>query len=71
MLQKISPRPSLPKRGNSSLLQKGGKEGFSLRCPYNYGLINNRSAGVKQLQKYSYYDNFNFDKDCYDKFDSE
>jgi hypothetical protein len=42
ILPKISPNPSLPKRGNSPPFVKGGKEGFSLRCPYNYGLISKK-----------------------------
>jgi len=40
-------RPSLPS-GPEALLgrrQKGGKEGFSLQCPYNYGLINKSDSG--------------------------
>jgi len=37
-LPKISPIPSLPKRGFLPFV-KGGKEGFSLRDPYNCGLI--------------------------------
>ena len=46
---KISPTPSLPvhdrkritKEGEFLPFVKGGKEGFSLRCLHNYGLINN------------------------------
>jgi hypothetical protein len=41
-IHKISPDPSFPKRGNSSLV-KGGKEGFGVRHLYNDGLINNRT----------------------------
>ena len=43
-------RPSLPS-GPEALLgrrpkrAKGGKEGFSLQCPYNYGLINKSDSG--------------------------
>jgi len=42
---KISPAPSLPKRGIPPFCKaclpagRGGKEGFNLWGPYNYGLI--------------------------------
>jgi hypothetical protein len=36
---KISPNPSFPKRGIPPFCNKGRQEGFSLRRPYNYGLI--------------------------------
>jgi len=45
-LCQIPPNAGLPfaagPRGPLARRVKGGKEGFSLRCPYNYGLINKR-----------------------------
>jgi hypothetical protein len=47
IVPEISPNPSFPKRGITPFckacppVDRGGKEGFSLRCPYNYGLIIN------------------------------
>ncbi len=48
MLQEISLSPASgralaggQRAGNPPPFVKGGKEGFSLQCPYNYGLINN------------------------------
>jgi len=55
ILPNISPSfPSGPEalwaggqRGEFLLFIKGGKEGFGLRCLYNYGLINNRIKGPR------------------------
>ena len=55
ILPNISPSfPSGPEalwaggqRGEFLPFIKGGKEGFGLRCLYNYGLINNRIKGPR------------------------
>jgi len=40
-------RPSSPNPAKCGTpFAKGGKEGFSLRCPHHCGLINHRSTGV-------------------------
>ena len=36
------PSPLFAKEGKFLPFVKGGKEGFSFGCPYNYGLISNR-----------------------------
>jgi len=36
------PQPLFAKEGEFLPFVKGGKEGFSLPCPYNYGLISQR-----------------------------
>ena len=41
---KISPNPSFSKRGIPPFV-KGGKEGFSVLCLYNYGLTSKAGQG--------------------------
>ena len=50
---KISPNPSLPKRGEFLPFAKGGEEGFRLQCLCNYGLISNYDLVRRDGQSYA------------------
>ena len=49
LVLKISPNPSLPKRGNSSLWKREGGRDFVNQCRYYYGLISNYECESKSL----------------------